>query len=259
MIQDTLAFAAQKTAEGERVALVTVTETRGSSPASVGQMMAVLSSGETAGTVGGGASEYRLIQQAQAAIQNGEIVFSFSFDHAEEGMVCGGGMSGYGNVLGAGVQLVIFGGGHVAQSLAPAAAAAGFVVTIVEDRPEFAPLFADARYVVATPEEYAEKLSLQQNTYVVICTRGHKMDDHAVRFCLTQNPAYVGMIGSKKKVTVLFDGLRQEGVAEEKLQVLYAPVGLDIASGAPAEIAVSVLAEMLLVKNKGSLRHKKLL
>jgi xanthine dehydrogenase accessory factor len=91
----------------------------------------------------------------------------------------------------------------------------------------------------------------------VICTRGHKTDDEALRYCLTKKLNYLGMIGSEKKVAALFDNLRAQGVEQAELNRIYAPVGLDIADALPAEIAVAILAEIVLVKNKGSLRHKK--
>jgi len=254
---DVITFAAQKAAEGKKVALVTVTETSGSSPASVGQMIAVLADGSTAGTVGGGASEYRIIQQALEAIKNGEQIFKFSFDHSEFGMICGGSMAGFGNVLGAGPNLCVFGGGHIAQSLARIAVQAGFSVTIVEDRPEFASNFEFARYMLCKPEEYKETDPASNSDYAVICTRGHKTDADALRYCLTKKLDYLGMIGSGNKVAALFDKLREEGVEQKELDSVYAPIGLDIADAVPAEIAVAILAEILLVKNKGTLGHKK--
>jgi xanthine dehydrogenase accessory factor len=256
MIQDVLSFAAQKTAEGKKVALVTVTETKGSSPASPGQMMAVLADGSTAGTVGGGASEYRLIQQAVEAIKGGSSIFSFSFDHAESGMICGGSMAGFGNILGSQVNLCIFGGGHIAQCLATIAVNTGFSVTVVEDRPEFASSFKEARYVVCKPEEYEKTDPASNSDFAVICTRGHKTDGDALRYCLGKNLEYLGMIGSEKKVSALFDSLIAEGVVQSELDNIYAPIGLDIADALPAEIAVAIIAEILLVKNKGKLRHK---
>lgn len=259
MIQDTLQFAAGHAAQGQAVALVSVTETGGSSPASPGQLMAVLADGTTCGTIGGGASEHRIAQQAQAAIQNGQASFTFAINHSEEGMVCGGSMAGFATILGAGPRLVIFGGGHIAAALAPLATHTGFAVTVVEDRPELAPSFTGQQFVLATPQEYAQKLTIAQNTYVVICTRGHKCDDDALRFCLQTPPAYLGMIGSKAKVSTLFSALQQEGVSEETLRTIYAPIGLDVASAVPAEIAVSIMAEILLVKNGGTPAHKKCL
>jgi xanthine dehydrogenase accessory factor len=254
---DAITFAAQKAADGKKVALVTVTETGGSSPASVGQMIAVLEDGSTAGTVGGGASEYRIIQRALEAIKNGERVFKFSFDHSEFGMICGGCMAGFGNVLGAGQNLCVFGGGHIAQCLARIACQSGFSVTVVEDRPEFASGFESARYVLCKPEEYEKTDPASASDYAVICTRGHKTDSDALHYCLEKKLEYIGMIGSENKVTAVFDRLCGEGVEQQELDRVYAPIGLDIADALPAEIAVSILAEILLVKNKGSLRHKK--
>jgi len=254
---DAITFAAQKAAEGRKVAVITVTETTGSSPASVGQMMAVLADGSTAGTVGGGASEYQIIQMALEAIKNGERVFKFSFDHSAFGMICGGSMAGFGNVLGNGPNLCVFGGGHISQCLARLAVDAGFSVAVVEDRPEFAPNFEAARYVLCKPEEYEKNDPASNSDYAVICTRGHKTDFEALRYCLTKEFEYIGMIGSEKKVTALFDNLRAEGVEQKELDRVYAPIGLDIADALPAEIAVAILAEILLVKNKGKLRHKK--
>jgi xanthine dehydrogenase accessory factor len=255
-MQDVLSFAAQKTGEGKKVALVTVTETSGSSPASPGQMMAVLADGTTAGTVGGGASEYRIAQQAAEAIKNGERVFKFSFDHAEMGMICGGSMAGFGNVLGSQAGLCIFGGGHIAQRLARIAVQSGFFVTVVEDRPEFASSFEHIRYVVCGPEEYEITDPVSDSDYAVICTRGYKTDGEALRYCLSRKLAYLGMIGSETKVTTLLDNLRAEGAEQTVLDRIYALIGLDIASALPAEIAVAILAEILLVKNNGKLRHK---
>jgi xanthine dehydrogenase accessory factor len=254
---DVISFAARKAAEGKKVALVTVTETTGSSPASEGQMIAVLADGSTVGTVGGGASEYQIIQKALEAIKNGRRIFKFSFDHSEFGMICGGGMAGFGNVLGNGPNLCVFGGGHISQCLARLAVQSGFSVTVVEDRPEFASDFETARYVLCKPDEYKTSDPALASDYAVICTRGHKTDDEALRYCLTKKLEYLGMIGSEKKVAELFDALRGEGVEQKELDRVYAPIGLDIADALPAEIAVAILAEILLVKNKGKLRHKK--
>ena len=256
MIQDLLTFAQENLVQGKKVALATVTETSGSSPASTGQMMAVLADGSSAGTIGGGASENQVKQIAVNAIKNNDKVFSFSFDHAEFGMVCGGSMKGYGSVLGEENHLFIFGGGHIAQCLAPLAQRTGFFVTVIEDRPEFESEFQGANYFVCKPENYEKELQLQGAAYVVICTRGHKTDDDALRFCLGRPTKYLGMIGSSTKVKTLFERLRKDGYKEETLKNLYTPIGLDIASMIPAEIAVSILAEMLLVKNNGSPGHK---
>ena len=257
MIQEILAFAQENLAQGKKLALVTVTETNGSSPASAGQMMAVLADGSSAGTVGGGASENQIKEKAIEAIKNNEKVFSFSFDHAEIGMVCGGSMKGYGSILGEENHLFIFGGGHIAQCLAPLALRTGFFVTVIEDRPEFENEFPNAHYLVCKSENYEKEIQLSGEAYVVICTRGHKSDEDALRFCLGKSTKYLGMIGSSKKVETLFEKLRKDGYKEETLKNIYSPIGLDIASQIPAEIAVAIMAEMLLVKNDGTAGHKR--
>jgi len=257
MIQDVLAFAAKKTQEGEKVALVTVTATGGSSPASPGQVMAVLADGSISGTVGGGASEYRLIKQAAQAIADGTSVFEFSFNHAEEGMVCGGSMQGFGNVLGNKAGIALFGGGHIAQCLAKVAVLTGFNVTVIEDRPELSVYFGDARYLVCGPEDYERENALGNCNYAVVCTRGHRTDTESLRYCLTKPLNYLGMIGSSKKTAAVLYQMRGEGVPQESLERVYTPIGLDIASGVPAEIAISILAEILLVKNGGRPAHKR--
>ena len=258
MIQDVLAFAAQKTAEGMKVALITVTKVSGSSPASPGQIMAVLGDGSISGTVGGGASEYRVIQQAVNAIKDGTSIFEFSFDHSENGMICGGGMSGFGNILGSQAGLCIFGGGHIAQSLARVAVQTGFFVTVVEDRPELASNFESVKYIVCNADDYETVDPAISSDYVVICTRGHKTDDEALRYCLPRTLKYLGMIGSVNKVSALFAEMRAKGVAQVDIDRVFAPIGLDIADAAPAEIAIAILAEILLVKNNGRLRHRRL-
>ena len=257
MIQDVLNFAAQKVSEGNKVALVTVTGTRGSSPASPGQMMAVLPDGTSTGTVGGGATEHKVINEAVEAIKNNRTVFSLSIDHAENGMVCGGSMEVFGNIIGSGTGLCIFGGGHIAQSLAKMATQAGFYVTVIEDRPEFEKEFDCVNYIISKPEDYGKTGALQLTDYAVICTRGHSTDDIALHYCISHNIKYIGMIGSKSKVTELFNKLENEGVSKTELDRIYAPVGLDIAGTIPAEIAAAILAELLLIKNNGKLRHKK--
>ena len=167
-------------------------------------------------------------------------------------------MEVFGNIIGNHTGLCIFGGGHISQSLTKIAALAGLFITVVEDRPEFSVEFKSVKYIVCNPEEYEKIDPAAFADYAVICTRGHSTDDEALRYCLTKKLKYIGMIGSKTKVEALFTKLRTEGKTEKELKHIYAPIGLDIASAIPAEIAAAILAEILLIKNNGQLRHKKL-
>jgi xanthine dehydrogenase accessory factor len=256
-MNDVLSFLSKCTSEGKKVALVTVTKTVEGSPSTPGQMIAVLVDGSSVGTVGGGVSEHLIKIRAVCAIKNGENSFALTIDHAAQGMVCGGSMEVFGNIIGNHLGLCIFGGGHIAQSLAVIAAETGFYVTVVEDRPEFESHFGSATFTVCTPEEYEEIDPVANADYAVICTRGHSTDDKALRYCLTKSLKYIGMIGSKPKVEEVFSDLRNSGFTQEQLDCIYAPIGLDIADAFPKEIAVAILAEILLIKNDGKLRHMK--
>ena len=258
---DILQFAADMQQQGEKVAIITVTEFTGSTPSSVGQIMAITSNGESKGTIGGGASEYALKQQAVKAMEDNQSFFTFSFELSEAGMICGGGMSGFGSVFGIQHRVVIFGGGHISQHVAPIAAISGFDVTVVEDRAEIEPFFYDItstypniRFILSTPEEYADKINLDKNTYVVIATYGYKPDQAALEYCANKDVAYLGMIGSNRKLETIKSNLK---ISSELNKHFYAPIGLDIASEKPGEIAVGIVAEILAIKNKGILRHKK--
>ena len=255
-MQNVIDFAAENVRKGEKVAFVTVTATDGSSPASPGQVMAVLADGSAIGTVGGGASEFRLIKQAVEVINNGFSISEFEFDHAEEGMVCGGSMQGFINVLGSQANLAIFGGGHIAQCLAKIARLTGFGVTIIEDREDLAEHFEEVRYIVCDAELYNEVDAIKNCDYAVICSRGHSTDAQALRYCLQKPLKYLGMIGSSAKVAAVFEQMQKEGVTQELLSTVFSPIGLNVASEIPAEIAVSILAEILMVKNSGTPTHK---
>jgi xanthine dehydrogenase accessory factor len=161
--------------------------------------------------------------------------------------------------------LYIFGGGHVGKAVAKFSSLVGFNVTVVDDRIEFAnkTIQPDADEVVCIPfRNISENLKISNSAFVVIVTRGHRYDELVLEKVLGFKPKYVGMIGSKRKVLVAFQHLLQKGVNEASLKQVYAPVGLNIGSISVEEIAVSIVAEMIKVKRKGTecnpSEHKKL-
>jgi xanthine dehydrogenase accessory factor len=147
-------------------------------------------------------------------------------------------------------ELVIVGAGHVAQPLATMGALLGLRVKILDDRPEFATRerFPEASDILAVDfsDPFAD-ISIHPWSHVVLVTRGHKYDYECLRKILQGDvrPAYLGMIGSRRRVRATFDALLQEGVPRERLETVRAPIGLDIGSETPAEIAVSVMAEII--------------
>jgi xanthine dehydrogenase accessory factor len=147
--------------------------------------------------------------------------------------------------------LVIFGGGHVGRSVALCAAAAGFGVTVVDDRAEFANSgrFPGVKTVVCDVlDRAADSVAVTGKSYVVIVTRGHRHDEAILRSCLPSNPRYIGMIGSRRKVALTFGRLEGEGVPKERLATVHAPIGLPIGARTAEEIGVSVVAELIAVR-----------
>ena len=144
--------------------------------------------------------------------------------------------------------LVIFGAGHVAQPLCKMAAMAGFKVVVVDDRPEFASpeRFPKAKEILlCDPEEAFTRIVPGAGHYLVSVTRGHLQDRQVIEHALKFPAAYIGMIGSKRKVKLLWEDLKTRGFEPEALERVHAPIGLEIGAETPAEIAVSILAEMI--------------
>lgn len=144
--------------------------------------------------------------------------------------------------------LVICGGGHISKSLSSMAKLLGYQIWIVDDRKEFAnpkrfPQ-ADRVFCMAFQEAF-EKLDFPENTWYVIVTRGHQNDYECLKNILKRECSYVGMIGSRKKVEMTFQKLKEEGFTEEQIKRVHAPIGLPIGAATPEEITVSILAEMV--------------
>jgi len=156
-------------------------------------------------------------------------------------------------------ELVIVGAGHIAVPLARMAKILDFRVTVVDDRSAFAnpARFPDAdRVIAADIEKTLADLRVGPRTYLVLVTRGHALDQAALMQVIHQPAAYIGMIGSQRRVRAVFTHLRGMGVAEEHIQRLYAPIGLSIGAETPAEIAASILAELVAVRRKGRTSHR---
>lgn len=151
-------------------------------------------------------------------------------------------------------RIVIAGGGHVALAIARQAAMLDYDVTIVEDRPEFA---TDERFPGATVLQgdvpaTLGGLSYAWNSFIVIATRGHKLDADCVREAVRTDARYIGLLGSRRKTVLVEKMLRDEGVPEARIAAIRAPVGLDLGGRTPAEIALSVLAEITQIRYQGS-------
>jgi xanthine dehydrogenase accessory factor len=143
-------------------------------------------------------------------------------------------------------QLVVAGGGHVALAIARQATLLDFDVTILEDRPEFADprRFSGARVIEGDVPASLAALDYSWSSFIVIATRGHKMDADCVLAAVKTRARYIGVLGSRRKTVLIEKMLRDEGVDEARIQAIHAPVGLDLGGRTPAEIALAVLAEI---------------
>ncbi len=150
-------------------------------------------------------------------------------------------------------RLILLGGGHVSLALYEAARRVDFAVSVVDDRPAFASFtrFPEAREVLCDSFESAlPRLNIGAGDFVCVLTRGHRDDVTCVKHLLGGNePRYLGMIGSRRRVKGLFDMLAAEGYDRERIGRIHAPIGLSIGAVTPAEIAVSILAELIAARN----------
>ncbi len=150
--------------------------------------------------------------------------------------------------------LYIFGGGHVSKQIGPIADLVGFKVVVIDDREEFsmAHNFPYAKEVLTCPfENVMERLPVNESSYLVIVTRGHSHDKTVLAQALKTSAKYIGMIGSRRKVKIIFDTLLKEGFNKEQIDRVYSPIGEEIGAETPEEIAVSIVAQLIKVRAKG--------
>jgi xanthine dehydrogenase accessory factor len=248
-----LAAAAEALARGDSVALVTVVRSQGSTPQRAGAKMLVWADGRTVGTIGGGCYENDAFWKAREAIASGRpqlLHYELNDDFAQEnGLICGGRMDVHIDPLAPSARLFIVGAGHVGFHLAKLAADIGFHIHVVDDREKFANVerFPGANIVVEPIPEWLHRAEIPATSYVVVVTRGHQHDLDAMRALAARDLKYLGLIGSRAKVARIYDALLEEGMPPECLQRVHAPIGLEIGAVTPAEIAVSILAELIAV------------
>lgn len=256
--------------QGEAAVLVTVVEAGGSTPARLGAKMLVSASGERVGTVGGGALEHSAGAKARELLEShkAELV-RYSLvegDRALEGeptgMICGGHATLFFDYIGHSHHAFVFGGGHVGQALLHVLGTLPYYVTVIDHRPEIRERLTGAdRAIIA---DYASALQGEQvppGSYFFVATASHEYDYEVLRMIMESDwrPAYVGMIGSMRKVMASLERLRNDLSDAAPWDALYSPVGLDIGGPTPEEIAVAVAAEMQAVRyGKAGHRHMRL-
>jgi len=248
---------------GERGALATIVHTNGSIPSYESSRMLVREDGSIAGTIGGGCVEAEVWAAAKDVMHAEQPrKMTFNLNHEAEydaGLICGGTLEIFVEPILPQPTLFIFGGGHVSLGVARAASAAGFAISVADDRAAFANAerFPMANELYVTYEEAFEKIKPKASSYLLIVTRGHKDDMRVLAWAVRTDARYIGMIGSKRKVLSVYKALEREGYRAEEFERVHAPVGLDIGALSPEEIAVSIAAELIAVRrNAQNLPHK---
>lgn len=252
----------QKLAEleraGESGAVCTIIRERGSVPRHVGSKMLVDATGQTKGSIGGGEMEQRVIHQALEALHEGKprlVAYTLSNPAQGDPGVCGGEVEIYIEPLPQQPKLLVIGGGHVGKALVHLGQWLGFRVTLSDDRVEFcnpqATPGAD-EYLLGSMVELPHKFSFTPNTYIVLPTRGVPLDVSGLPHLLEQPHAYVGVIGSRRRWLTAVKQMEAHGLSREALARVHAPMGLELNAETPEEIAVSVLAEIIMLRRAGT-------
>ncbi len=243
---------------GERVAIATVVKTAGAAPCGVGSKMLVRADGTTSGSFAGPNTDGRVAQEALQAIREGHSFLTHIHLDADQGEAvgsCGATLEVFFEVLRPEPRLIIAGAGYVAQALARLATALDFRIVVVDDRRDLAdPLvFGDkVQMTFGDIPQTIRELEPDESSWIVVVTRGHHLDKDALKAAIESNAAYIGMIGSPSKVKRIFKDLLKEGVSRERLEQVYAPIGLDLGAETPDEIALSIAAEMVMIRKKAS-------
>jgi len=250
--------------EGKNAALATIIGTKGSTPREVGAKMLILEDGKIFGTIGGGCLEAEVWQEAMKIIKEEKprtVHFDLTGKKAEDsGMICGGVMDIYIEPIVPAPRAYIFGGGHISLFVAKIGKMMGFEVVVIDDRPQFAnrERFPDADEVIAEEFEFAlPKLKVNRSHYLVIVTRGHAYDLEVLEWAVKTQARYVGMIGSRRKIQIVYTSLKEKGIPPEALERVHAPIGLDIGALTPEEIAVAIVAEMIKERRRGKEEKRK--
>lgn len=245
-----------KIEKNQSVALVTLIESSGATPRKAGTIMGVTKD-EIIGTVGGGLIEFKVIELARQCIEKNENKY-FEFDLNGNGqnaidMSCGGSVKGYIKTFKPNDRIVIVGAGHIGRSLMSILKDSPFEVVVFDDRDENI-----EGVTVGDIETLIKNLPENPDTYFVVVTKGHKSDFVALKNIFKKEFRYIGMVGSKNKVLETRKKLIEEGI-EIPEERFFSPIGLDFSNGTPYEIAVEILAEILAVKNKKEVKHRKLI
>lgn len=234
----------ERVENGEKAALAMVTAVGGSTPGKPGIMMAVFEDGSTIGTVGGGKIEFDTIAKARECMASGESK-SYHFELEEQKTDI------FIRAFNPKPKLVIVGAGHVAYELYKVAGTQNFEIHIVDNRDELCnkERFPEAQIHRGDILGSLRRYNIDENTYIVIAGPNHEIDEFALEAVLGREANYIGMLGSKKKFEKITEHVLERGGKLEQLEAVHTPVGINIGSNIPAELAIAIMAQIIIVKN----------
>ena len=254
-MQEILYKALQAVEKGQNYAFATIIEaTLKGTPRKTGAKMLVFDDGAAWGTIGGGRNEKAAIAECLKAIKSQKpATVTYDYFGREGESVCGGQMKVFIEPVPAIKHLVICGAGHIALPLSAMGKMLGFHISIIDDRKEFANKrrFPHAdKIILGLHAQELAKMKLGVNAYVAIVTQGNEFDFECLKTALKSNAAYIGVISSRPKKIKFFGRLKKQGIEGKYLKRVHIPMGVDIGSQTPEEIAVSICAEIIRIKNK---------
>jgi xanthine dehydrogenase accessory factor len=245
-------------ASGGAAVLCTIVRERGSVPRHVGSKMLVYPDGHVLDTIGGGEMESRVVRAALEVLADGQprtLGYQLVDPTAGDPGVCGGEVEIFVEPIQPQPALLVIGAGHVGRALVHLGHWLGFRVTLADDRPEYCrPEWAPGadEYLCVPARQLPAHFSFTSETYVVMPTRGAALDVDALPHLLDVPHAYLGVIGSRRRWATAERKLREAGVPAEKLARVYAPMGLELRAETPEEIAVSIAAEIIMLRRQGT-------
>ncbi len=244
---------------GEAAALATIISVQGSMPRHEGSKMLVRADGSIVGTIGGGAMESRVIQEALASIRDGKTRMpSYTLNDlaAGDAGICGGTAQIFIEPLQTAPTLLVIGGGHIGKALAELGKWGGYRVILSDDRAAYCnPDYVAGldQYIVCAPSEVPERVTIDSRTFIAAVTRGLPVDINLIPALLATDAPYIGLIGSRRRWALTIRALQQErGLTDAQLTRVHAPIGLEIQAETPREIAVSILAEIIMARRGGT-------
>jgi len=247
---------AQQRREGIDCVVITILAVRGSVPGVAGAKALVTEHGIVAGTLGGGKVEAKAVAVARGLLKSsgGCTEHTWNLQH-DVGMTCGGEMRFLFEALPSEStwHVVVFGAGHVAQALVSVLARLSCRVDVIDPRGDWLEMIQQSGNVACHRIEYVDGVKFMTDCSMVTClSQGHSTDRPVISAVLKQHPdvRFLGVIGSASKRAVLARELREDGVSDELIQRIVCPIGLPIGSNAPAEIAISIAAQLLEVRDR---------